>query len=191
MSISQRMPDEVQTARLCLRAWRSSDAAALRAALESNFDRIAPWIPAHVATPAPIPEMEARLIRSAAAFADNREWRFGIFPLGDDLGHHRVLGEMSLFPRDAKGRVPLAQADRVELGYWISADATGRGLVTEGARALLDVAATIAAFSQAEIRCDARNAPSGAVAQRLGFVLQPASPLDDNNLQVWTRALRE
>jgi len=182
------MPDEVHTARLCLRPWRVSDAAALRAALESNFDRIAPWIPAHVATPAPIPEMEARLTRSAAAFADNREWRFGIFPLDDDS---RVLGEMSLFPRDTKGRVPLAQADRVELGYWIAADATGQGLVTEGARALLAAAARIPAFSRAEIRCDARNAPSGAVARRLGFVLHPASPLDDNHLQVWTRAFRE
>jgi hypothetical protein len=40
-----------------------------------------------------------------------------------------TLGEIGLYPRDANRRVPFAEADRVELGYLLRADLTGRGFV--------------------------------------------------------------
>ena len=183
---------ELRTQRLLLRPWRPEDAVALHPVLEANFAHLGPWIPARISTPAPIPELAQRLAGFAAEFADDREWRYGMFALDDGA----VLGEVGLFPRSATARVPYLAADRVELGYWLREDRTGRGLVTEASRAVLAMAATLPRLSLVEIRCDARNAPSAAVPQRLGFVLTTTIPdlavtptEPPVQLQVWTSVL--
>lgn len=55
------------------------------------------------------------------------------------------------------------------LGYWIGAEAEGRGLVTDAARALLDVAFREWGLHRVEVRCAEGNARSRAVPERLGF----------------------
>ncbi|MDQ6871825.1 MAG: GNAT family N-acetyltransferase [Gemmatimonadota bacterium] len=171
---------------MLLRPWRAEDAEDLQPVLEANRDHLGPWIPARVATPAPVPILAERLAGFAADFAADREWRFGMFSLQEG----KLLGEVALFPRSASGRVPFAEADRVELGYWLRADETGRGLVTEAARAVLNVAAHIPRFSRAEIRCDARNGPSAAVPPRLGFtLLATVAEPESRNTQVWVSEL--
>jgi RimJ/RimL family protein N-acetyltransferase len=183
------VPTELHTPRLLLRPWTADDAQGLHPVLASNWEHLGPWIPARVATPAPVPELAQRLAGFAADFVADREWRYGIFATSG----HAVLGELGLFPRDATGRVPYAHADRAELGYWLRSDMTGRGLVTEGARAVLEMAATLPHISHIEIRCDARNIPSAAIPQRLEFVLSatvehpavtPTEPASQT--QIWT-----
>lgn len=177
------VPAELRTARLVLRPWRAEDAAALQPILQKNHAHLGPWIPVRVSTPAPIPELTERLAGFAADFAANREWRYGIFtPEGE------ILGEAGLYPRTEDTRVPYHDADRVELGYWLREDKTGRGLVTEAARALLTVAETLPGLSCIEIRCDERNAPSAAVPRRLGFVL--ADTIADVGIQPGERAVQ-
>jgi RimJ/RimL family protein N-acetyltransferase len=161
------LPLEIRTPRLVLRPWQPEDAASLNPVLEANWEHLRWWIPARVATPAPVPVLAERLAGFAADFAADKEWRFGMFAAGE----HKLLGEVGVFPRSATGRVPVAQADRAELGYWLRVDETGRGIATEAARALFAVVAGIPRFSHVEIRCDPRNAVSAAVAQRLGFEL--------------------
>jgi RimJ/RimL family protein N-acetyltransferase len=178
------LPTEIRTERLLLRPWRAEDAADLKPVLEANRDHLGPWIPARVATPAPVPVLAERLSGFAADFTADREWRFGMFLLVDG----GLLGEVALFPRSLAGRVPFEQADKVELGYWLRRDETGRGLVTEASKTLLALASTIPRFSRVEIRCDARNAPSAAIPQRLGFTLDP-DPADADNMQVWVNSL--
>ena len=165
------VPAEVRTARLVLRPWRAEDAAALQPILEANHAHLGPWIPARVSTPAPVSELAKRLAGFGADFAADREWRYGMFtPDGE------IVGEAGLYPRSPTARAAYPDADRAELGYWIREDMTGRGFVTEAARALLTVAQTLARISCIEVRCDARNAPSAAVPQRLGFVLASTVP---------------
>jgi RimJ/RimL family protein N-acetyltransferase len=171
-------PIELSTPRLILRPWRSADAAELLPILEANRAHIGPWIPARVAEPVPVPQLAERLGNFGELFRRDREWRFAMVAKDDG----RLLGEVGLFPRDAGGRVAFSDADRVEIGYWLRSDATGRGLVSEAARALLDGAFSMREFSQVELRCDGRNAPSVAVARRLGFELVDST--DDEN-QVW------
>ena len=161
------VPVELRTPRVLLRPWRDRDAEALRPILEANQAHIAPWIPARISMVVPVPELAARLAGFAADFIADREWRYGMFT-PDESG---ILGEVGLYPRSATGRAPYADADRAELGYWLRADATGQGLVTEAARALMNVAVALPRISHLEIRCDPRNTPSGDVARRLGFVL--------------------
>lgn len=185
---TSQLPIELCTARVLLRPWRAEDAGDLQPVLEANTDHLGPWIPARVSTPAPLPILAERLAGFADDFAADREWRFGMFSL--DTG--KLLGEVSLFPRAVTGRVPFAKSDRVELGYWLRSDETGRGLVTEVARAVLDVAARIPRFSRAEIRCDARNGPSAAIPPRLGFtLLAPVAEagVEAENMQVWVKEL--
>ena len=173
-------PAELHTPRLLLRPWHPDDAAELLPILEANREHIGPWIPARVATPVPVPQLAQRLERFGELFRADREWRFAMVSTDDN----RLLGEVGLFPRNATGRVAFPEADRVELGYWLRSDATGRGLVAEAAQALLDAAFAMREFSHAEIRCDPRNAPSVAVARRLRFTLVEETK---EPLQVWTR----
>ena len=169
------------------RWWRAADAAVLLPLLEANQAHIGPWIPPQVSEVVPLAELERRLEERAVAFAEGRAWRYAYFRRDDD----HLLGEVSLFPRDANGRVPLADADRFEIGYWLRRDATGQGLATEAARAMLELAQAMPQGRLVEIRCAPRNVPSGAVAQRLGFTLDRIETSEDagatgtQHTQVW------
>lgn len=171
------VPAEITTTRLFLRSWRATDAATLLPLLEGNQAHLAPWIPRHVSEVVPLPALEARLAGCADAFRAGTAWRYAYF-LRDE---GTLLGEVSLFPRSAAGRVSLTDADRCEVGYWLRSDALGRGLATEAARAMVDVARTMPQGALVEIRCDPRNAASGAVARRLGCVLEA----ETDDTQVW------
>ena len=188
------VPTEIRTARVLLRPWRAEDASELLPVLEANRDHLGPWIPARVSTPVPLPELAERLAGYSREFESAREWRYGMFTPDEGI----VLGEIGLYPRDAVGRVAYIDASCVELGYWLRADATGQGLVTEAAEALLALAAKLPRLSHVEIRCDARNAPSAAIPKRLGFALattigeKTVTPTDEPvQLQVWTRPLNQ
>jgi RimJ/RimL family protein N-acetyltransferase len=121
---------------------------------------------------APPAELRERLVGWATDFAEGRAFRYALLVAEGgpaDVSGGALLGGADLHPRSATGRVPLAAADRVEIGYWLSAGAEGRGLAAEAVRALLDVAATLPSLAHAEARVDPRNARSAAVARRLGF----------------------
>jgi RimJ/RimL family protein N-acetyltransferase len=194
MPASITVPAEIRTERLLMRPWRAEDASALHPILVVNREHLGPWIPARVATPVPLPDLARRLAGFGEDFASAREFRYGLFALNG----REVLGEAGLYPRSDTHRVPLAQATCIELGYWLRADLTGRGLVTEASRALVALAAALPHLSHMEIRCDARNAPSAAVPKRLGFVLattliEPPGRADEEpvQLQVWTLPLSD
>jgi RimJ/RimL family protein N-acetyltransferase len=187
-----QVPVRINTPRLVLRSWRVHDAAALQPVLEANVEHLKPWIPASVWQPVPLGELGARLVEYAVDFEDDRCWRFGAF----SSDGARLLGGVSLFPRNPRERVAYGEADRAEIGYWFRAEETNRGLATEASRAMVELAASLPGLTIAEIRCDARNAPSAAVPRKLGFALVEVlqvpplwgggPPVD---LQVWVRPL--
>lgn len=162
---------EARTERLYLRRWREEDAMALVPILEANAAHLS-WIPAHVAAPGTVFEIAQRLAGFTADFDAGRAWRLGIFSRDEQT----LFGEISLFPRSEVGRVPIGSADRLEIGYWLKADVTGRGYATEAARALIGLASKVRGVSRVEIRCDPANERSAAVPRRLGFrVVKPPS----------------
>jgi RimJ/RimL family protein N-acetyltransferase len=165
------IPAEIRTPRLLLRPWRADDAALLLPILEANTSHLR-WIPTHVAAPAPLPDLAQRLSSFAADFQADRNWRFAIFSLDE----RDVFGEVSLFPRSQDGRVPLAAADRLEIGYWLREDVTGHGYATEATQAMISLAATVPGMRHVEIRCDAHNHSSAAIPARLGFQLANTNP---------------
>src|SRR5260370_31523571 len=60
----------------------------------------------------------------------------------------------------------------VEIGYWISTEFEGHGIVTDACRALVDYAFHEWGLNRVEIRCATSNSRSAAVASRLGFRLE-------------------
>lgn len=158
-------PPRLRTERLVLRRWSPDDAPLLHPVLDANAAHLTPWVPAPVVACEPLPALEARLARWAADFDAGREWLYGVFPPEE----HEVVGGVGLYPRGPAGRVPFDAADHVELGYWLRADATGRGWATEAVQAALTVACALPGMSRVAIRCDARNVRSAAIPARLGF----------------------
>ncbi len=181
------VPDELRTPRLLLRRWRPSDANALQPVLSANTEHLAPWIPWRVAEPLDAGPLANRLAEFAAAFDATREWRYGLFDARDGT----VLGEVSLFPRNASGRVAIDAADHLEIGYWVRADRNGEGLATVAARAARDLAFSIDGISRLTIHCDERNAASAAIPRRLGFQLAAVNEEAPSNgrppvrVQIW------
>jgi RimJ/RimL family protein N-acetyltransferase len=174
------VPAEIRTPRVTLRPWRAEDATRLAPILEANWNHLGPWIPKGVSEPAPVPVLAERLSGFATNFDADIYWRYALLSADEQT----VLGEISLFPRAAAGRVHYMDADRAEIGYWLRSDMTGQGLITEAVRAVLAVATSLPKVASVEIRCDPRNLPSAAVPRRLGFSLaSPGEP--GGELQVW------
>lgn len=61
---------------------------------------------------------------------------------------------------------------RASLGYWISAEAEGRGLITLATRALTEYAFKNLKLNLVEIRCATGNVRSQKVPERLGFTFE-------------------
>jgi RimJ/RimL family protein N-acetyltransferase len=65
---------------------------------------------------------------------------------------------------------------RLEIGYWVHADHLRRGIATEAARALTEVAFGVDGIERVEIHHDRANVRSRAVPARLGFTFMGESP---------------
>ena len=159
---------------LVLRCWSVDDEKPLRTALDGSDAHLRAWTPWVVDGRVPGLSLADRLAQHAAAFAAGTEWVYGLFaPEGDE-----VLGGCGLYPRVGPGAI--------ELGYWLAASHTGRGLAARAAWALTRVAFASPDIERVEIRCDPRNVPSARVPERLGY--RVADP--DAALMIWqlTRA---
>lgn len=175
------VPRELRTKRLLLRVWRGEEAEELRPVLLANQDHLKLWIPETTYSAPPLPQLAERLEEFASRFESGVAFRFAL----RDGRDGRVLGGMSLFPRNDTSRVSLDEADRVEVGYWLDQAMTGQGLVTEAVVALLDVARTLPNVRSVEIHCHRDNAPSNGVPRRLGF--EPTGLKGE--MQVWRKEL--
>ena len=62
--------------------------------------------------------------------------------------------------------------ERAEIGYWLSKDYTGKGIMTECVKAMLAYGFRDLQLHRIQIRCDADNLPSKAIPEKLGFTLE-------------------
>jgi ribosomal-protein-serine acetyltransferase len=122
-----------------------------------HLERWLPWVPFNNT-----PEASQRYAEACAADWDaGRAVRFGV----RDRSTRALLGVVGL-----DSCVHLHRS--CELGYWLRLDATGRGLMTESARAVTEFA--LGRMGAHRIRCAAAtdNYPSLRVISRLGFRLE-------------------
>ncbi len=126
------------------------------ALVQRNYERLFAWCPwlNEVATV----EMTREFIRGKLArFADGNGFTAGFF------GSRKLIGVIALEYIDHANRT-------TEIGYWLDAEAEGRGLITKACRVLLEYAFHELKLNRVQIRCASGNARSRAIPEKLDFV---------------------
>jgi RimJ/RimL family protein N-acetyltransferase len=171
--------EEVRSARLVLRRLQEDDAGPIAAAVAASLEHLRPWMP--WATPE-AGELRTQLIRVAEAaelWAAGTDYIYSVLlrpglTLVGQIGLHRRVGESG-----------------VEIGYWVDARHAGRGLGTEAARMLTEVALSLDGVTRVEIHCDEANQASAAIPRKLGYQLdrvdqhEPEAPGERGRRMIW------
>ncbi len=142
---------EIRTERLVLRKPRPDDLrAVVEACQDANIPRFIPFVP----VPYGDDDGRAFLESVERAWSDSDERTFAIC-LDDDV----LVGAVTVRLREG-GTV----------GYWLSSEARGQGLMTEAVRAVVRWAREECGVERLSLWTHPENLPSQAVARRAGFV---------------------
>ena len=156
--ILRDLPGELTGPRVLLRPLRPGDGAAIFEAVAESREQISPWLP-WVEKTQSREDSEETARRGAARWLTREDLMAGIW----ERETNRFLGGSGLH------RINWA-VPRFEIGYWLRTSAWGQGYVTETVQVLCEFAFEALGANRVEIRCDAKNARSRAVPERLGFV---------------------
>ena len=138
-----------------LRLFEEADADELYALTDRNREHLTPWLPWVPATRSA--EDSLAFIRmTRRQVADNNGLSLAIVRDG------ALVGTAGFHHVDWANRTTM-------LGYWLSADAQGRGTMTEAVRALVDHAFGGWGLERVEILAAVDNARSRGIPERLGF----------------------
>jgi len=153
------LPDVLPAGPVELRRWRPAYLEPLMEAVAASRPELRRWM-AWAQTMPSQAEQSDILRAGEAAFDAGAEWNFLLFTPGEG----EVVGGAGLHPR--------AGPERIEIGYWVRSDRTGRGYATAAAGALAEAAfAHLGGIDRVEIRMDRANRASAAVPPKLGFRL--------------------
>jgi ribosomal-protein-serine acetyltransferase len=159
------------TERLCVRGAEVDDAPAVHAAILASWTELTRWMTWAQGERPTIRDIIDQVGKREADFESRTEFRFSIF----EKRSGAFIGNCSLFRID--WAVPCG-----EIGYWCSTDRVGHGFITEAVVALTQFALSLG-LVRVEIRCDAKNLPSRAVAERAGFALEGVLKNESRNPQ--------
>ncbi|MDZ4763387.1 MAG: GNAT family protein [Chloroflexota bacterium] len=154
------LPPFLETERLILRPPRAGDGEIMHAAIRDSFAHLHPFI--EFAKTLPTPQDSETFVREAALRHHQLE-EFVFMLIRKDDG--AFLGNSGM--HHINWDVP-----RFEIGYWLAAPYEGNGYMSEAVGALVTFALKELHAIRLEIRCDARNRRSAAVAERVGFSLE-------------------
>jgi ribosomal-protein-serine acetyltransferase len=103
---------------------------------------------------------------------DTRGYLRGVL---ENFTQGREYGFAIMERREHVGSIGLRVVDdagEAEVGYWISADAQGRGLITRATEAVIRFAFEDLGLNRVVILCAVENTRSRAVPERLGFTIE-------------------
>jgi RimJ/RimL family protein N-acetyltransferase len=168
--ILRDFPDHLTTERLAIRAPRPGDGEALNAAVRESWEDLQPWMPWARGEPPSLADSEQTVREAYSRFIRREElWLFLFHKEGDVLvgssGLHRINWDVPRF----------------EIGYWVRSGYGGQGFITEAVRGITSFAFSVLGAHRVEIRCDARNERSAAVARRAGYPLEAVLHNDDRH----------
>jgi RimJ/RimL family protein N-acetyltransferase len=182
-----------------LRRWRPDDLAELLAVKQANHARLRPWMP-WADQPATAESTATFLAESVGSFRSGSAWNYAVIACGPELvepGPAPVPDDVTAVDGGAIvgacGLMARVGPGALEIGYWLAAEATGRGLMTDVVRSLAGVGFGLPGIERIEIHCDAANAPSAADARRAGFVhdrdepVEPQAPAETGRSMIWLR----
>lgn len=158
------VPERLDGERTVLLAPRAGLGAEMAVVITQSLSHLRPWMP--WAQDAPTAESSEMVVRRMQAdFITRSDLCFQIYARKPDGSAGRLLGGTGLHRIDWTVR-------KFEIGYWIRPEAAGQGHVSEAVRLLAALAFDRLGARRVEIRCDARNLKSRAVAERCGFTLE-------------------
>ena len=153
---------ELPSVGVVLRRHRANDVDAMHAAIETSRDHLRPFIPFADQSRE---ETAAFIERAIDSWEDRTDFRYLVIDDADG----EVLGGCDIHRRIGP--------DAAEVGYWLRAGATGRGIVSVAAAALTGTAFGIDGVERVEIHCDVANTRSAEIARRLGYELDRIDPV--------------
>lgn len=172
-------PAALRVGPLRLDRWLVSEAPAHYAAVDASrahLEAFMPWSRGYS-----LDKSEGFLAAASQGWEGRTAFEYRLS--GAALGSDRVLGGAGLMARRGLGVL--------EIGYWVRADAVRRRIALRAAVALTDAGLRLPGVDRIEIHHDPRNAPSGAIPDRLGFVREP-DPVpgppgrEDEEMVCWT-----
>jgi RimJ/RimL family protein N-acetyltransferase len=163
-------PYSFDTERLTIRGPLPGDGKEIHAAVMESLDELRPWMPWAVGKVLNAKEYEIRVREGQLKFLSREDlWMMlllkGTQTIIGGTGLHRINWSVPKF----------------EIGYWVRTSYARQGYITEAVAGLTDFAFGILGAKRVEIRCDARNARSAAVPERLGFVHEATLRHDDRH----------
>lgn len=111
-----------------------------------------PWLDANTS----VDDTKTFIKSTLEQFAGNNGFQCGI------LYKNHLVGVIGYHKIDWANRA-------AGIGYWLSADAQGQGIITRACRCLVNYAFTELKLNRIEIRCATGNHKSCAIPHRLGF----------------------
>ncbi len=156
IALSERRAPQITTERLVLRALDLDDAPAVAA--RAGDGRVAKYL---IAVPSPYPvSLASDWIMARIAWWPQQ--RGVTLAITETATSSELIGTVSLrrFARDR----------RAELGYWLGAEAWGKGYATEAASALVDYGFRDLGLSRIYAQVLEGNAPSCHVLEKLGML---------------------
>ena len=143
-----------------IRPFKTVDAAELQTAVLESVGHLGPWL--DWATPRySLTDARDWFVESRTLWARESTYRWLI----TDEQSCRILGSVEIDRPVLGGGVG-------RMGYWIRRQALGKGICTRASRAVLGHVFHRGLFEQVDLYIDPANAPSLAVAQKLGAHLK-------------------
>lgn len=145
-----KVDDEIE-----IRMFEESEAETVFALVDRNREYLRQWL--IWVDRSDSPEVTRQFIRDSKLHYENKEsLSAGIWLNGELVGATGVVGY------EWHNRM-------LEIGYWLSADHQGKGIMTRAVTALIDDAFDNLGMNRVEIHCATGNLPSRAIPERLGF----------------------
>jgi RimJ/RimL family protein N-acetyltransferase len=139
--------------------YRGGETPRLLEAVSESIEHLRPWMP-WAATDPTFGELDEFVSRSVAQWESGESYNYwfsaAAFP--------GVVGGGGLHRRQGPGTL--------EIGYWVHAGWTRRGIATAAAAALTIAGLALVDVDRVEIRCDEANVASAAVPRGLGYALE-------------------
>jgi ribosomal-protein-serine acetyltransferase len=148
--LSMRVDDDTE-----LRLHEERFAKAYYQLIERNRQHLREWMP-WLDMEQTVEDLYLFMRNSLQQFVNNQGIQLGIWHQGN------IVGSIGLHALDWNDR-------KVEMGYWLSADQQGKGLVTKAAQTLVNFAFDEYKLNKVEIHCATGNHRSRAIPERLGF----------------------
>src|SRR5207244_3823370 len=117
--LSATPPYRIETERLVIRCYEPDDAPLLKAAVDSSIEHLLPWMPWARFEPQSLEEKVELCRMFRGQFDLDTNYIYGIFSPDET----EQLGGSGFHKRSNEGSL--------EIGYWVAAGATGRGIATE------------------------------------------------------------